>query len=106
MAPTEVVRLAARCAGDAASAPYLHPLADAAQVGHILRAPATVARITELLTNDPGAADKALARTVAAATPEVVDVLGRYPRAPRSGSRIGVLTGILDDLLRASGGPE
>ncbi|MFF7159735.1 putative immunity protein [Streptomyces sp. NPDC008139] len=37
-APSEAARLAARSAGDAASAAYLHPLAQAAQVGHILRA--------------------------------------------------------------------
>jgi len=37
-APTEAARLAARSAGDAASAPYLHPIAQAGQVGHILSA--------------------------------------------------------------------
>lgn len=47
-APTEAARLAARCAGDAASAAYLHPIARATQVGHILRAAATVAYIAEL----------------------------------------------------------
>lgn len=36
-APTEATRLAARAAGDAAAAAYLHPIAKATQVGHILR---------------------------------------------------------------------
>jgi hypothetical protein len=44
-APTEVARLAARSAGDAASAAYLHPIAHAAQVGHILRAAVSAACI-------------------------------------------------------------
>ncbi|MGL5850422.1 MAG: putative immunity protein [Phycicoccus sp.] len=39
--PTERSRLAAQAAGDAASAAYLHPIAKAHQVGHILRAAAT-----------------------------------------------------------------
>ncbi|MFC6063717.1 putative immunity protein [Streptomyces ochraceiscleroticus] len=37
---TETARLAAQAAGDAASAAYLHPIAKAHQVGHILRAAA------------------------------------------------------------------
>ena len=44
-AATEAARLAARAAGDAAAAAYLHPLADATQVGHILRAAALAARV-------------------------------------------------------------
>ena len=47
-AATEAARLAARAAGDAAAAAYLHPLARATQVGHILRAAALAARVTEL----------------------------------------------------------
>src|SRR5919112_5527714 len=47
-APSEAARLAARSAGDAAAAAYLHPIAQAAQVGHILRAAASAARIAEM----------------------------------------------------------
>ncbi len=47
-APTEEASLAARCAGDAAAAAYLHPIVKATQVGHILRAAASAARIAEL----------------------------------------------------------
>jgi hypothetical protein len=35
-APTEIARLAARSAGDAAAAAFLHPIRQADQVGHIL----------------------------------------------------------------------
>ena len=53
-APTEAARLAARAAGDAASAAYLHPIAKSHQVGHILRAAASAARIGELIADgDP-----------------------------------------------------
>lgn len=47
-AGTEIARLAARSAGDAAAAAYLHPIAQASQAGHILRAAASAARIAEL----------------------------------------------------------
>ncbi|WP_412074560.1 putative immunity protein, partial [Streptomyces sp. col6] len=47
-AATEPARLAAQAAGDAASAAYLHPIAKAHQVGHILRAAANAARIAEI----------------------------------------------------------
>ncbi len=56
-AATEPARLAARCAGDAAAAAYLHPIAQASQVGHILRAAATAAHLAELAVgSDPAAA--------------------------------------------------
>src|SRR5439155_2689993 len=52
-APSEAARLAARSAGDAAA--YLHPIAQASQVGHILRACASAARIGEMQAGgDPG----------------------------------------------------
>ena len=102
-APTEAARLAARSAGDAASAAYLHPLADAAQVGHILRASANVARIAELeASGDPGAAATAsLDRAVARATPELVEVLMRYPSVPAGGNRVASLMSTLDGRLRS-----
>ncbi|MEI7054449.1 putative immunity protein [Nocardioides sp. CCNWLW239] len=103
-APSEVARLAARSAGDAASAAYLHPLADAAQVGHILRASASVARIAELV--DPGspeAASASLDRAVARATPELVGVLLRYPVVPSGRSRVASLMSALDGRLRSLG---
>ena len=96
-APSEVARLAARCAGDAASAAYLHPLYDAAQVGHILRAPATVARIAELVEGD---GEAALTRAVSRATPDLIDVLRRYPVVPVGQSPVASLMSTLDARLR------
>ena len=88
--------------GDAAAAAYLHPIARASQVGHILRAAATVAHLTELGADvDQGAAARSLERSRLRATPVLVDVLGRYPRPPRlGGSRVAILMGELDAALR------
>jgi hypothetical protein len=92
---------AARAAMSAASAAYLHPLADAHQVKHILGAAAHAARAAELVAGDD--------RTVGAerirqarrrATPAVVDVLQRYPEAPHGGGRVGELLRDLDRALR------
>nr|WP_241248656.1 exonuclease SbcC [Nocardioides sp. KC13] len=101
-APSEASRLAARSAGDAASAAYLHPLADAAQVGHILRASASVARIAEIeASGDPDAASASLDRAVARATPELVEVLMRYPSVSSGGNRVASLMSRLDGRLRS-----
>lgn len=62
-AASEATRLAARCAGDAASAAYLHPIAQAGQVGHILRAAASAARIEELVAGgDPAVGESSIER--------------------------------------------
>ena len=102
-APSEVARLAARSAGDAAAAAYLHPLADAAQVGHILRAAANVARIAEIeASGDTGAASVSLARAAGRADRVLIDVLVRYPVAPAGKNRVAELMSTLDGLLRSS----
>ncbi|WP_405913827.1 putative immunity protein [Streptomyces sp. NBC_00963] len=93
---------AARAAMCAASAAYLHPLADAHQVKHILGAAAHAARAAELMAGDDrdvGAdhIEQALRR----ATPVVVDVLNRYPAAPPGGGRVGELLRDLDAALRS-----
>lgn len=85
----------------AASAAYLHPLANATQVKHILGAAAHAARAAELLAGDDrdvcvGRIEQARRR----ATPGVVDVLGRYPTAPPGGGRVGELLRDLDKALR------
>ena len=100
-APSEAARLAARSAGDAASAAYLHPLADAAQVGHILRAAASVAPIAEI--SEPGASVASLDRAVERASPVLIDVLARYPVVPAGKNRVAELMSTLDSRLRASG---
>ena len=92
---------AARAAMCAASAAYLHPLADAHQVKHILGAAAYAARAAELMAGDDrnvGADHIEQARR--RATPIVVDVLSRYPAAPAGGGRVGELLRDLDEALR------
>lgn len=94
---------AARAACAAASAAFLHPLPKATQVKHILGSAAHTARALELAAGDDptvGADSIAKARTLAPLV--VVDVLRRYPAAPRGGGRVGELMRQLDASLRAS----
>lgn len=100
-APTETARLAAQAAGDAASAAYLHPIARAHQVGHILRAAANAARIAELEAGgDPAAAQASLDGARLRATPTLIAVLRRYPPAPPGRGRPARLMSALDTALR------
>ena len=100
-APTEAAGLAARSAGDAASAPYLHPIAQAGQVGHILRAAASAARIGELEAGgDPAVGDQLLERSRQRATPELIEILRRYPPAATANNRTAQLMSRLDRSLR------
>ncbi|MCG3755503.1 MULTISPECIES: putative immunity protein [unclassified Amycolatopsis] len=82
---------AARAAVAAAGAAYLHPLAKATQVWHILGSAGHAAYACELagLTPQHPAAD-----------PVVVRVLSRYPAAPGGRGRAGELVRELDALLR------
>lgn len=103
-AGTEAARLAARCAGDAASAAYLHPISRATQVGHILRAAASAARIAEVNAgDDPAVGDLLIEQARQRATPVLVAVLSRYPLAPTAPNRVAQLMSTLDTALRASG---
>lgn len=101
----EAARCAARAAGDAAAAAFLHPLARATQVGHILRAAAYAA---EALGHRAGAdravVDAALRRTCRRATPVLVDVLRRYPAPPPGTTAVSRTMARLDAALR-TGGP-
>ncbi|MEV5603845.1 putative immunity protein [Streptomyces sp. NPDC052299] len=100
-AATEAARLAAQAAGDAASAAYLHPIAKAHQVGHILRAAANAARIAEIEAGeDPEAGNRVLEGARERATPVLIDVLRRYPPAPGGRSRAAHLMAALDASLR------
>ncbi|MEU5844483.1 putative immunity protein [Rhodococcus sp. NPDC047139] len=100
-ASTEAAALAARCAGDAPAAAYLHPIAKATQVGHILRAAASAARIAELRADDdPAVGNSMIEQARRRATPTLVDVLSRYPPAPTSKTRVGQLMSALDASLR------
>jgi hypothetical protein len=100
-ASTEAAGEAARAAMAAAAAAYLHPLADAHQVKHILGAAAHAARAAELVAGggrEVGAERIEQARR--RATPVVVEVLRRYPEAPPGGGRVGELLRELDGALR------
>ncbi|MEW1889662.1 MULTISPECIES: putative immunity protein [unclassified Streptomyces] len=100
-AATEAARLAAQAAGDAASAAYLHPIAKAHQVAHILRAAANAARIAEIRAgDDPGAGERAVERVREQAAPVLIDVLRRYPPALGGRSRAAQLMAALDASLR------
>lgn len=93
---------AARAAMSAASAAYLHPLADAHQVKHILGAAAHAARAAELIAGDDRAVGaQRIEQARQRATPAVVDVLKRYPSAPPGGGRVGQLLRDLDQTLRS-----
>ncbi|MFB4312253.1 putative immunity protein [Actinomadura sp. GTD37] len=101
-AGTEVARLAAQAAGDAASAAYLHPIARATQVGHILRAAASAARIGELdAGGDPAVGGMLIGRARQRAAPVLAEVLSRYPLAPAGKNRVARLMSVLDASLRA-----
>lgn len=101
-ATTEAAEHAAHAAGDAASAAYLHPLAKATQVGHILRATAHAARATELSAGgDPRVGDQCIEQARRRATAALVDVLRRYPPAPGKRSRVAQLMKTLDTSLRS-----
>ena len=101
-ADTEPARLAARAAGDAAAAAYLHPIAKATQVGHILRGTACAARVAELCAgDDPDVGDKLIEQAARRATPVLIDVLDRYPLAPAGKGRVAHLMSTLDVSLRA-----
>lgn len=92
---------AARAAGHAAGAAFLHPLAKATQVKHILGSAAHAARAVELAAGDDPALGAAhLARARSLARPVVVVVLARYPVAPPGGGRVGELLRLLDASLR------
>ena len=94
----ETAQLAALACGDAAAAAYLHPIAKASQVGHILRAAACAARVAELRT---GTSDSDSVRVLAErATPPLPEVLRRYPVAPSGSSRISQLMSALDSAIR------
>ena len=100
-APTEAARHAATAAGDAAAAAYLHPLAKATQVRHILGSAAHAARAAELARgDDPVVAEYVIVAAAQRADPVVVEVLTRYPRVPGGRTRVDALIQRLDGLLR------
>lgn len=98
-APDEVARLAALACADAAGAAYLHPLAQATQVGHVLRSAACVARVAELRGED---VDGVVATLADRAAPPVPAVLRRYPSPQGGRGRLAQLLVALDTAVRGS----
>lgn len=100
-ADTAAAGAAARAAMCAASAAYLHPLADAHQVKHILGAASHAARAAELIAGgDRAVGAERIEQARRRATSAVIDVLSRYPVAPPGGGRVGELLRTLDGALR------
>ncbi|HWU15791.1 MAG TPA: hypothetical protein VN157_17480, partial [Caulobacter sp.] len=91
---------AARAALAAAGAAFLHPLAKATQVKHILGSAAHAARAFELVAEEDPSGRNLTARARIPLPPAVVDVLRRYPVAPAGGGRIGELIRQLDLSVR------
>jgi hypothetical protein len=92
---------AARAALAAAGAAFLHPLAKATQVKHILGSAGHAALAFEFdHGGDPSQASGRLAELSRHATPQVRQVLRRYPPAPAGHGRVGALIRQLDALLR------
>lgn len=92
---------AARAAGHAGASGYLHPLAKATQVPHILGSAACAARAFELdAGDDRTVGDEYIETARGSAGPVVVRVLSRYPAAPGGGGRVGELLRTLDAALR------
>ncbi|WP_215908835.1 putative immunity protein [Phreatobacter stygius] len=93
---------AARAALAAAGAAFLHPLAEATQVKHILGSAAHAARALELSAgDDPAVGADYIAQARILAPSVVVDVLRHYPGAPHGGGRVGELIRLLDASLRS-----
>ncbi len=100
-APTEAAASAATAAGDAAASAFLHPLAQASQVRHILGSAVHAARAAEAWRGeDPVVAEYMLDAAARRMTATVRLVLDRYPRVPPATDRIGVLMHRLDGLIR------
>ncbi|MFC7533823.1 putative immunity protein [Actinoplanes sp. GCM10030250] len=97
---------AARAAVGAASAAYLHPLAKATQVLHILGPAAYAARAFEIdAGDDPRVGADYIAKAHDLAGPVVVSVLSRYPNAPGGRGRMGELLRMLDVSARGKPPP-
>lgn len=93
---------AAMAAGDAAASAYLHPLADAAQVGHILRGPSHCVMALETRTAEPLTRAAAIAAILELSTPAVTEVLCRYPSAATRDRATAEVLSFLDVQLRKS----
>jgi hypothetical protein len=100
-AATDAASEAAHAASAAAGAAFLHPLAQADQVKHILGSAARSAHAAELDGGEgPPPAEARIEGALREASSVVIDVLNRYPAAPPGGGRVGELMRLLDSALR------
>ncbi|MDB5441145.1 MAG: hypothetical protein JWM33_3572, partial [Caulobacteraceae bacterium] len=100
-APSPAAAEAARAAGHAAGAAFLHPLAKATQVKHILGSAACAALAFEIAAGgDPAVGEALIEADPALGSPKVADIVARYPLAPPGGGRAGALMRRLDAALR------
>lgn len=106
VAPTPAAAEAAHAASAAAGAAFLHPLAHADQVKHVLGSAARAARAVELEAGDArGIGEAYLGEELPEVPDAVIDVLHRYPPAPGGGGRVGELMRLLDARLRSVEAP-
>ncbi|MFD4366824.1 putative immunity protein [Rhodococcus sp. NPDC058521] len=91
----------AMAAGDAAASAYLHPLADAEQVGHILRGPAYCVLALQLRPVEPLNPSDAMVSVIQHANSRVVEVLLRYPRVSHRRREVAQVIAELDARLRS-----
>jgi hypothetical protein len=92
---------AAQAATQTIGAAFLHPLAKAHQVRHILGSAAYAARAAELdAGDDPNVGAEYCDWAIKHMPATVATVLARYPPAPAGGGRVGELIRELDSALR------
>lgn len=85
-------------ASQVAASAYLHPLAQASQVKHLLGSAAYATAAIEAA--EPDRREGFEGWVVQNAPTTVISVLRRFPSAPGGGGRPGELLRLLDDLLR------
>ncbi len=94
----------AMAAGDAAASAYLHPLARATQVGHILRGPSHAALALQKKAGGSvdhrGSLDVVLDRV----TQAVIEVLCLYPQPSKGNSEVSGVMSSLDSMIRGMSG--
>src|SRR5262249_8323115 len=93
---------AARAAGLAAAVAYTHPLPTLDQAKHVLGPAVYAARARELAADDdPGVGDEEIRRAIEHASPEVREVVRRWPARGPGRSRLDALYYVVDAGLRA-----
>ena len=97
------VRAAARSAGLAASSAYTHPLASIDQAKHVL-GPAVYAALARDLASGAAAADEEIKWAIRKASPNVREIMRRFPKHSAGRTRLATLYHQLDSGLRSDFG--